>query len=171
MTKKSERTGQKKLSERREELLLSLWGEDELEKLNIWNRNKHNGFTTIPRTLTYINRILDALSGTGTPVSQTYLALWCRVFDEGLVEIKDKDSFAYEAGFTGQRAVTTWTSRMRLLRDLGFIEAKKGASGEFQYVLILNPLSVIKKIYETKDKDERYHALAGRMVEVGAKWE
>ncbi|WP_412501902.1 hypothetical protein [Shewanella chilikensis] len=171
MSERSEKAGQKKMSEKREDLLLDLWGEEELDGLNIWNRNKHKGFATVPRTLTYISRILDALSGSGTPVSQTYIALWCRVFDEGLVEIRDKDSFAYEAGFNGQRAVTTWGTRMKILRELGFIKTKPGVSGEFQYVLILNPLSVIKTIYEGRDKDERYNALASRMLEVGAKWE
>ena len=57
---------------------------DELEELNIWSRHEHDGFTTLPRTLTYINRILDFLGGSGSPLSQTYLALWCRVFDEDL---------------------------------------------------------------------------------------
>ena len=48
---------------------------------------------------------------------------------------------------------------------------KPGTSGEFQYVIILNPFPVIKNIYENKEKDERYNALVGRMQEVGAKWE
>ncbi|MDO1762416.1 hypothetical protein Q2336_25140, partial [Escherichia coli] len=63
------------------------------------------------------------------------------------------------------------TGRMRKLRDLGFITTKPGTSGEFQYVILLNPLTVIKELYEGKEKDERYNALVGRMQEVGAKWE
>ncbi|MXE70797.1 hypothetical protein FQ026_23100, partial [Escherichia coli] len=93
------------LSKRTENLIKELWG-DELSELNIWNRKEHDGFTTIPRTLNYINRIIDHLAGTGSPVSQTYLSLWCRVFDEGFVEIRDKDALAFESGFSGQRAVT-----------------------------------------------------------------
>ncbi|WP_426880304.1 hypothetical protein [Serratia bockelmannii] len=104
-------------------------------------------------------------------MSQTYLALWCRVFDEGFVEVRDKEAVAYESGFSGQRAVTTWSGRMKKLKELGFILTKPGTSGEFQYVIILNPLPVIKEIYESKEKDERYNALVGRMQEVGAKWE
>ncbi len=45
--------------------------------------------------------------------AKRYLALWCRVFDEGFVEIRDKEAFAYESGFSGQRAVTTWSGRMK----------------------------------------------------------
>ncbi|WP_072081187.1 hypothetical protein [Yersinia aleksiciae] len=170
VTEKAKRAGRKSLVSKRKDLLQGLWG-GELDELKIWNRHDHDGYTTVPRTLTYINRILDYLAGTGSPLSQTYLSLWCRVFDEGFIEIRDKESFAYESGFSGQRAVSTWTVRMRKLKELGFITTKPGASGEFQYVLLLNPLSVIQKIYENKDKDERYNALLGRMQEVGAKWE
>lgn len=169
-SERGKKSGRRTLGAKRKTLLTELWG-DELDGLSIWNRLEHDGFTTIPRTLTYISRILDFLGGTGSPLSQTYLALWCRVFDEGFVEIRDKDGFAYEAGFSGQRAVTTWTGRMKKLRELGFITTKPGTSGEFQYVILLNPLSVIKELYEGKDKDERYNALVGRMQEVGAKWE
>ncbi|EOY83881.1 hypothetical protein H232_5304 [Klebsiella pneumoniae UHKPC81] len=38
-------------------------------------------------------------------------------------------------------------------------------------MILLNPLTVIKELYEGKEKDERYNALVGRMQEVGAKWE
>ncbi|MDF3783758.1 hypothetical protein P3S16_24285, partial [Enterobacter hormaechei] len=73
----------------------------------------------------------------------------------------------------GQRAVTTWMSRMKKLRELGLIKTKAGTSGEFHYVLMLNPLSIIKSHYESNgmSKDERYNALFSRMQEVGAKWE
>ncbi|MCP5767825.1 hypothetical protein NL347_26725, partial [Klebsiella pneumoniae] len=84
MSERAKRSGRRSLSKRREELLEELWGE-ELDDLNIWNRAEHKGFTTVPRTLNYINRIIDHLAGTGSPVSQTYLSLWCRVFDEGFV--------------------------------------------------------------------------------------
>jgi len=172
MSERAKKSGRRSLSKRREELLDELWGQ-ELEDLNIWNRKEHDGFTTIPRTLNYINRIIDHLAGSGSPVSQTYLSLWCRVFDEGFVEIRDKDSIAYESGFNGQRSVTTWITRMKKLRELGLIKSKAGTSGEFHYVLMINPLSVIKNTYESNGwvKDERYNALFSRMQEVGAKWE
>lgn len=172
MSERASKSGRRSLSKRREELLEELWG-GEIDDLNIWNRKEHNGFTTVPRTLNYINRIIDHLAGAGSPVSQTYLSLWCRVFDEGFVEIRDKDAIAYESGFNGQRAVTTWISRMKKLRELGLIRTKAGTSGEFHYVLMLNPLSVIKESYKSNGwvKDERYNALFSRMQEVGAKWE
>jgi len=172
MSEKAKKVGRRSLSKRRENLIKELWG-DELPLLKIWNRKEHDGFTTIPRTLNYINRIIDNLSGVGSPVSQTYLSLWCRVFDEGFVEIRDKDSLAFESGFTGQRAVTTWLGRMKKLRDLGLISTRPGTSGEFHYVIMINPLYVIKTHYESvgNAKDERFNALFSRMQEVGADWE
>ena len=41
---------------------------------------------------------------------------------------------------------------MKKLKELGFILTKPGTSGEFQYVIILNPFPVIKNIYENKRK-------------------
>ncbi|WP_272679125.1 hypothetical protein [Providencia sp. PROV019] len=172
MSEKAKKAGRRSLAQRRDILINELWGED-LDDLNVWNRKIHDGFTTIPRTLTYINRILDYLSGVGAPVSQTYLSLWCRIFDEGFIEIRDKEAIAYESGFSGQRAVTTWMGRMKKLKELGFILTKPGTAGEFHYVLMLNPLSVIRDKYEQDGvvKDERYYALYNRMLEVGAKWD
>ncbi|EBT5172101.1 hypothetical protein [Kluyvera ascorbata] len=172
MSERAKKAGKQSLAARRENLIQELWG-NELDDLKIWNRKIHAGFSTIPRTLNYINRVIDSLAGSGAPVSQTYLSLWCRVFDEGLVEIRDKDALAFESGFSGQRATTTWMGRMRKLKELGFISTKPGISGEFHYVLMLNPLSVIKAKYENDGlpKDERFNSLFSRMQEVGADWE
>lgn len=170
MSEKSARARGKAYSERRQKLIESLWGKD-IDDLAIWDRQEHKGFTTIPRTLPYIIKIMDSMSAKGSPLGSTYLALWCRVFDEGFIEIKENKTLAYEAGFTGQRAAHTWTSRMRTLNELGFIDAKPGPQGEFQYVIIINPLRVIKDKYEGKEKNEAYNALSARMIDVGATWE
>ncbi|XJI55116.1 hypothetical protein AB2F75_24300 (plasmid) [Escherichia coli] len=62
---------------------------------------------------------------------------------------------------------------MKKLRDLGLISTRPGTSGEFHYVIMINPLHMIKKTYESEGwvKDERYNALFSRMQEVGADWE
>ena len=169
MSERSKRVGRKKLSQKREELITQLWGEDSPE---VWNRHDHDGYATIPRTMPHICRVMEGLSGSGSPLSQTYMALWFRVYDEGFVEVKDQEALAYESGFSGQRAVTTWIGRMRKLKELGFIDAKSISSREFQYVLLLNPLTVITGIYDsgTVAQDARYDALAVRLLEVGGRW-
>lgn len=170
MSKKSELAGKQKLQQQRTELRNTLWA-DEIDSISIWNRKTHNGFTTIPRTLPQIGRIMDKFSGKGKPLSSTYLSLWCNVFDEGFLEIEDKHRFAFESGFSSERAITTWTTRMRKLEDLGFIQSKPGANGDFNYVLLINPYSAIQKLYSCHPKDDAYNALVARMMKIGAKFE
>lgn len=160
------RAPKKKASERRKALREKLW--PEISDEHLWIRTQRIGFTTIPRTMSIIGRILDALSGKGFPVFQTYFALWCHVYDEGYVEIRDPRGMAFEAGFSGPRAESVWKTRMRRLEELGFIQAKPGLSGDFHYVLLPNPLQVIEASYQKRPKDTAYMALLGRLAAVGA---
>jgi len=156
-----------KMSKRTLDLRSQLW--PELDESQLWKRTTAKGFTTIPRTMPHILDIMDDLAGKGTPVSKVYLSLWCRVFDEGMLEIKSYDDLAFEAGFSGQRAITTWKQRMYLLVELGFIRAEKGARGEFDYLLLLNPYPIIKLLYNDKKiQKQKYIALFARAQEVGA---
>ncbi|GKX40942.1 hypothetical protein SOASR014_46810 [Pectobacterium carotovorum subsp. carotovorum] len=115
---------------------------------------------------------MDGLSK-GAPLSTTYLALWFRVSDEGLIEIRDKTVLAFESGFASDRGVTTWSGRMKKLKELGFISCREGSSGEFHNVLIVHPLVAIKKLMEVGglSKGKAYNILAERVIEVGASWE
>ena len=79
---------------------------------------------------------------------------------------------AFECGFKGQRAVTTWKSKMKALKELGFIDSQKGKCGEYNYVLLLNPFLVIKQHYKsgvTFINKESYLALVERAQETGEK--
>lgn len=166
MTQKSEAVGKKKQEEKRLALRQQIWG-DELEKLELWDKKTHKGFASVPRTLPQLARIMDRFAGKGTPVSGTYIALLCNVFDNSFLEIRDKQRLAFEAGFTGERAVTTWVSRMKKLAGMGFIKPKEGVYGEFSYVLIMNPFMAVQSLYQSTPKDELYNALASRMSDVG----
>lgn len=156
----------KSISDRRKQLREQLW--PDIEESSLWLRKQRQGFTTVPRTMNLIGRIMDHRSGKGYPLQQTYLALWCWVFDEGIVEIRNPREFAYESGFSGPRGEVTWRSRMRRLQDLGFIDSKPGLAGEFQFVLLLNPYLTIAKLYGDEPKDAAFNALLSRMVQVGA---
>ncbi len=162
------RKPRKKIAQRQLELRSRLWANynDDF----IWQRKKHNGFTTIPRTMPLIMSIMDDLSA-GQPVSSTYLELWCRAFDECFVTLSKSREIAFHAGHIGQRAERTWRSRMKLLGELGFIDIKEGASGAISYALILNPYLVIRKLVEEKHSGirlDKYNALIERAVEIGA---
>ncbi|MDH5217107.1 MAG: hypothetical protein OEX19_05400 [Gammaproteobacteria bacterium] len=156
-----------KITKKKLALRTQLWGD--IDPKRIWNRKKSDGFTTIPRTMPIIFQIINYLAVKSKPVSDTYFCLWCRVFDESFIEIKSQEQMAFESGFSGQRAVSTWKSRMKNLADLGFIDVKEGPYGDYSYVLLLNPYTVIKKYHEeNKLQDSKYIALYARAQEIGA---
>lgn len=158
-----------RMAERRINLRDEVW--PEVDPVAIWNRRKSDGYTTIPRCMTYILAIIDQLSGKN-PLASTYLTLWCHVFDEGFIQIKNEDEFAFESGFTGQRAKTTWRNKMKTLAKLGFIRTSRGRSGDYYYTLLINPFHVIKKEYKEGNSlinKDAYFSLLERAEEIGAK--
>lgn len=161
-----QRVPRKKASERRKELRQRLWP-DVLDE-HLWIRTQRTGFTTIPRTMPLLMRIMDTLAGKGTPVSMPYLTLWCWTYDEALVEIRHPKQFAYESGFSGPRAESLWKGRMRKLEELGLIRSKPGLSGDYHYVLLINPILVIERYYAGRTTDVAFSTLLGRLTEVGA---
>lgn len=153
---------------KREALRDTFWPNIEDEAL--WLRKKRTGFTTIPRTLNLVGRIMDQLSGKGFPLFSTYFTLWCRVYDEAFVEIKNDREVAFESGFSGGRGEVTWRTRMRKLKELGFIDIRPGLASDMQYVLMLNPIHAIVDFYKINklEEDFAYKALMARLIEVGA---
>lgn len=133
----------------------------------LWNRSRCHGFTTIPRTIPLLMNIIDSLSK-NQPVGRTYFGLWCRTYDESLVIVENPMSLAFEAGFTGERAVTTWRQRMNTLKNLGLIDAMPGSSGDFHYVLLLNPHKVVWKLKD-QIQPQIFMQLFDRAVDIGAK--
>ena len=167
MNIKQKRTRASKIRSRTLEMREEFW--PGIKSRLLWNRKQNDGFTTMPRPMPQITQIMDYFAAKGKPVSQTYLSLWYRVFDESLVEIKNEKEMAFEAGFSGERSVTTWHSRMKNLVEMEFIDAKAGSAGKYQYVLIFNPYVVIKKLKKGKNFPEHlYIALFSRAQEVGA---
>jgi hypothetical protein len=113
--------------------------------------------------------IMDGLSGKGFPVGQTYLELWCRLYDELFLTLNRPEEMAFYAGFTGQRAVRTWRDRVKRLADLGFIDLKSGPLGDMSYAVFFNPYHIIKRAYLKGDvAEDKYRALVIRANEIGA---
>ena len=112
---------------------------------------------------------MDYLAGKGIPVSQVYLDLWCRTFDEAFLQITKTEEMATYAGFSGQRAVRTWKERLSKLAELGFIDLKYGLTKEVVFALILNPYHVIAQAYaKGLVPIEMWNALMVRAAEIGA---
>ena len=134
----------------------------------IWHRKRNDGYTTIPRTLPIAMQAVDVQSK-GQPAGHTLFCLWARSPDHALVTIENVSTFASEAGFIGERAVDTWRKRMKKLRELSFILTKPGPSGEFHYVLLLNPNSAMEWMRsKCLMQDGLYSRFIDRAAEVGA---
>ena len=137
-----------KIAEKRLALRNEIFPQVKPEEL--WDRKVRRGFTTIPRALPLVMSMMDAMSK-AKPLSSTYLDLWCRGGDESFVTLNNQHGdMAFHAGFTGERAVTTWRDRMRRLAELGFIAIAPGTSGDLGYAVIMNPYLVVKRHAETK---------------------
>lgn len=137
-----------------------------LSESDLWSRARHRGFTTTPRTLPIIMQIIDSLSK-NQPAGRTYCGLWYRAYDEAVVIIENPMSLAFEAGFSGERAMTTWRQRMHTLQKLGFIDARPGSSGDFHHVLIYNPHKVVWRLKD-RISPRLFSQLYDRAIEVGA---
>lgn len=134
----------------------------------LWKRSRNHGFSTIPRTLPLAMQAIDAQTK-GQPAGHVLLCLWIRAPDHPLLTIDSPNVFATEAGFEGERAVDTWRRRMRSLRDLGFIETKEGSTGDFHYVLLLNPNIGVEKLQrQGKTQTSFYGRFRDRLIDIGA---
>lgn len=134
----------------------------------LWKRSRNHGYSTIPRTLPLAMQAID-MQSKGQPAGHVLLCLWIRAPDHPLLTIDSPGAFATEAGFEGERAVDTWRRRMRTLRDLAFIEAKAGSTGDFHYVLLLNPNVGIEKLQrQGKLQSAFYGRFRDRLIDIGA---
>lgn len=171
----SERAAKKRLSKAQKATLAmrkQLW--PHITDEHLWLRNDRDGFTTIPRTMPlFMELIADAskqvTAGKSVPAGKAYLVLWCRVFDEGLVKIEVEAAAAKEAGYTGERNVTTWREHLRVLKELGFIDYAEGLAGPCQFVLLLNPYHAVKALLAKEwVQQATYTALFQRAQEIRA---
>lgn len=134
----------------------------------LWRRKATFGFTTVPRTLPIAMEAIDHQSK-GQPAGHTLFCLWARSPDGPLVVIENPATFAAEAGFKGARATDTWRRRMKCLRDHQFLLSKAGPSGDFHYVLLLNPNAAVEWMRGNKMvQDGLYGRFRDRVAEVGA---
>jgi hypothetical protein len=124
----------------------SLWPD---AQARIWDRTAFGGFTTLPKTIPYVCRIMDDLSK-GFPLSSTYLALWSATWDNAFVRLNRPGDLAFASGFSGERAERTWQDRMRRLEDIGFIETKPSGAAKMGFAFIPNPHVVIFQLRAAK---------------------
>lgn len=137
----------KKIAKTYKERREKIW--PELTDSDFWSKD-NKGFVCVPRAMPILMLIMDHFSP-NKPLSKTYFSLWARCFDEMIVRADNQVVLATEAGFSGERKVTTWKSRIQKLEDLGFIKSKEAFDGDL--IVLLNPFKVALKLFEN-DKSQ-----------------
>lgn len=132
-----------------------------------WDRKKEKGFCTIPRTLTLILTLIDHLQK-GKDASRVYFDLWCRAFDDYLIEISDEQALSYSSGYVSARGVRTWRERIIVLEKYGFIRIQKTGTKRYGAIFVVDPHKVVKKLHE-KDQIPLnwWAAFTQRAAEIG----
>ena len=152
---------------RKVELREKLW--PGVSEKHLWDRHNRDGYATVPRGMPLLIAIMNDLAEKGQPVGAVYLELWCRLNDEGYLNLNQPQDMAFAAGFTGQRALYTWRDRLAKLQELGFIDFKEGSGGKFSYALFWNPYHVVRKHHEAgRVSEAKWRALVFRASEIGA---
>lgn len=170
------RQGEKRVSRARQTALALRnlhWPDVRPEELWLLSDGQRGGFAQVPRTLSMIMNMINDITKRKTqkavPAGKTYLILWLHVYEEGLVRIDSEAEAAFEAGYGGQRNATTFRQHMTILKDLGFIDFRKGTKGPMQYVLLRNPYKVVQRLHSEKlVPDEHYAALIERANAIGS---
>jgi hypothetical protein len=90
--------------------------------------------------------IIDSLDAKSA--GRVYFDLWCRAFDDFVVDVRDEYEFAFSSGYAGQRAIRTWRERIDVLAKLGFVKAQATAHGTYRWILILDPHQVVEGLAE-----------------------
>lgn len=120
----------------------------------IWDRNRYDGYATVPKTLPILMRAMDELSK-GKPLGSTYFALWCATWDNGFVRLGRSPDLAYASGFTGPRGVRGWQERMKILESYGFVEIRETADQKFGLAFLPNPNIVLLQLWARKKKNDK----------------
>lgn len=153
-----------KSAARREQIRDGLWPDS---ASLFWNRKKEKGFCTIPRTLALILTLIDHLQK-GKDASRVYFDLWCRAFDDYLVEVSDEESLAYSAGYVSGRNVRTWRERIHVLEKLGFVRVAPSGTRKYADIFIPDPHKVVKQLHERGQVPVNWwNAYTRRAAEIG----
>jgi len=153
-----------KPSERRTKLRDQLWpGSGKL----VWNRLENDGYITIPKLLSLVCALMKDIANNDP--TRVYIDLWCRSFDEGIIEKIDEDEAAFSSGYVGTRAKRTWTEHIYQLEHMGFIKIAPEGNCPIGHVLLMNPLLVVEDLRKKKRvSDEWWNAYIGRASVIGA---
>jgi hypothetical protein len=147
----------------------------QIKEEQLWLLNgERGGFAQVPRTLSLFSELIikqavKKKTGVSSAAGTTYNVLWMHTQGQGISKIENETDAALEAGYGGERGVTTFRKHMRVLKDLGFVDYIEESRGRVRWVLMLNPYIVLKELFaqglvEKKD----YAAMLERASAIGS---
>ncbi len=132
----------------------------------IYDRNIHDGFSTVPRTIGLILTLLEQLAAKGKNVSRVYSELWFRTTDCKLIEIEDEADIAYASGLSVRR----WKERIDILEQLGFVRVAPNGARRYGYIFLPNPHDLVVQMRRNGQiSDEWWGAFTKRCSKIGYK--
>jgi hypothetical protein len=144
-----------------EAFMAKSWGGKKVEQRLAATRNEHwpgarawlsepeVGFFLAPRTLPLVLGLLNSKKLSGVQdLSATYLELFASHTGQGVIHISSYEEHAFRAGYYSNRAERTWTERMAVLEELGFIKSVPSAKRRFGIVLLTHPTLAIAALRE-----------------------
>lgn len=141
----------------------------------LWLLNgERGGFAQVPRTLSLFSELIikqavKKKTGVSSAAGTTYNVLWLHTQGQGMAKIDNEEDAALEAGYGGERALSTFRKHMRVLKDLGFVDYVEESRGRVKWVLMLNPYLVLKDLFAKGLVDKRhYAAMFERLSQMGS---
>jgi hypothetical protein len=178
VTAKGGKTAQKRKSAEETNLEIRKLHFPEVTEDKLWLLDgKRGGFAQVPRTLSLFSEVIikhavKKKTGVSSAAGSTYNVLWLHTKGQGISKIEYEEDAALEAGYGGERGVSTFRKHMRVLKDLGFVNYVEESRGRVKWVLMLNPYLVLKDLLAQDLVDKRhYAAMVDRLAAIGSSGE
>lgn len=155
------------------ELRLLHWPEVKDDRLWLLD-GERGGFAQVPRTLSLFSEVIikyavKKKTGVSSAAGTTFNVLWLHTRGQGIARIENESDAALEAGYGGERGITTFRKHMRVLKDLGFVDFVEESRGRVKWVLLFNPYHVLKDLYAAGLVEKtHYAAMLERLSAIGS---
>jgi len=137
----------------------------------IGDSTSNKGWVIVPRTIDLVATLAKRLKPKkSSDPSRIYLNLWCRVFSQGVVEVRDERELMYACGYSPSRGRRTWREGLAALEKLGLIiVVKPWGDDAIGFICLRHPDLAVQRLDEKGLVPHEWKAAyEARMKEIGA---
>lgn len=130
---------------RRERVRQQVFGSESANEVFSKNRN---GYTSMPRCIPLVSRLINALGDKKIKAGDIYIALWFLNWGESLIERVNFRAVLYQAGHVarGKSVHRNWKDRTKLLERLGFIKIREHKLDPQGAILLIDPHLAVMRL-------------------------